>query len=222
MPHNSTHIAMKTVLPFLAITAASLAPAYAEPDFIDEFSAAPATPTWSWIREDPEGWRIKDGALEVRAQAGRVWAGKGAKNILAFHKPTGAASAAVDVDLVAPKTKYEQGGILVYRDDDNFVKLIVEHIDGGFYIVMAREIDRRGKVFTKIDTGSKTARLRAAVAGDKVTLSYRLPGEEKWQPAGECDLPGAAGAKFALFNQDGSDTETRWIRFDNFEYKPAP
>ncbi len=222
MPYHTTRIVMRTQLPFLAFFAASLAPASAEPEFLDEFAKAPSAPTWSWVREDPEGWRIKDGALEVRAQTGRVWAGKGAKNILVLEHPAGGASAAVDVDLGAPKTKYEQGGLLVYRDDDNFVKLIVEHIDGGFFIVMAREIGRRGKVFTKIDIGSKAARIRSAVAGDKVTVSYKLPGEDKWRAAGECELPGAAEAKFAIFNQDGSDTETRWIRFDNFKYKRAP
>ena len=176
---------------------------------------------WEWLREDPAGWRSSNDVLELRAQKGRVWSGAGAKNLLVEQKQAGGRQAEVVVSHGAPKTKYEQGGLLAYRDDDHFVKLIVEFIDGDYFIVMAREVGGKGKVFTKIKIADKSARIRLAVEGDRVTASFAPRGGSEFKPAGECELPGAAEARFALFTQDGSDDEIRWIRFEDLSTQPA-
>ena len=176
---------------------------------------------WAWLREDPASWRSHDDVLELRAQKGRIWGGGGAKNLLVERLPAGGRTVTVDVSHGAPENIYEQGGLLLMRDDDHFVKLIVEFIEGEYFIVMAREIGGKGKVFTKLGFADKAARLRLAVSGDEVSASFATRGSERFEPAGECELPGASAAHFALFTQDGSDEELRWIRFENLQVTPA-
>ena len=187
-------------------------------------TAAQLPEGWAFLREDAGGWRYVGDRLELRSQKGRIWAGDGATNLLLHASKAAGQRVTADVSHTAPKTKYEQGGLLVYRDDDHFVKLINEFIDGEYYVVMAREVGGKGKVFTKIKTGEKGIRLRLAVSGDQVAASYAHLGSDQFKPAGECELPWASDARFGLFTQDGADQELRWVGFENISVsrvKPA-
>lgn len=210
----------------LPLLAAGLSLAHAESVFKEDFAGKKLDAPWRWVREVASDWRLRDGALELRAQKGRVWGGNDAKNILLLDRPTAGHSASVQVDLGSPETVYEQGGLLLYQDHDNFVKLIVEHIDGEIFIVLAREVEGRGQVVSKIGIPSKQARLRLAMNGLKIEAAYRVDAtggdEAAWKQAGSCDFPTAEKARFGLFTQDGSDEEIRWIRFDDFELHEAP
>ena len=174
-------------------------------------------PGWRWVREDPKGHRMRDGALELRAQKARIWSGTGARNILVEKSAAEGRTASVLVSHVEPETKYEQGGLLVYRDDDHFVKYINEFIEGDYYVVLAREVGGKGRVFAKIKVEGKSTDLRLKVEGDKVVASYAMGGNNQFKVAGQCKLPGAGQSHFALFPQDGSDEKVRWIRFSNLK-----
>ena len=174
-------------------------------------------PGWRWVREDPKGHRMREGTLELRAQKARIWSGTGARNILVEKKTTEGRTASVLVSHVEPETKYEQGGLLVYRDDDHFVKYINEFIEGDYYVVLAREVGGKGQVFAKIKVEGKSTGLRLKVEGNKVVASYAMGGGARFKVAGQCGLPGAGQSHFALFTQDGSDEKVRWIRFSNLK-----
>ena len=167
---------------------------------------------WSFLRGDDD-WEPRKGAFLLRAQKGRIWAGTGA-NLLLHGEKAGGKTLTFDVTHDDPKTKYEQGGALVYRDDDHFVKFVNEFIDGKYYVVLGREIGGKRKVFSKIKIPDKGIRLRIVVAGDKVTAGFAKQGSDHFKSAGGCDFPGASEARFGFFTQDGSDRALRWIRFE--------
>ena len=65
-----------------------LVPAWGEaPVFEDTFKGPKLKEGWSWVREAPKEWRLKDGALELRAQPGKIWAGNDAKNVMLWDTP---------------------------------------------------------------------------------------------------------------------------------------
>ena len=170
---------------------------------------------WRWVREDPEDWRLQeDGSLRLRTQPGKVWGRQDdAENVLVRETPVGAGSAFCEatVTLESPVAKYEQAGLLVYVDDKQFVKFIVEYIDGELFVVMAREFEKKGKVLAKILTGAKTARLRFEVEGDLVTGLFKTDLTSKeWQKAAAIELPARLDRHFALFTQNGPAGESRW------------
>tara|TARA_R110000850_G_scaffold3926_2_gene18678 strand:- start:4071 stop:4700 length:630 start_codon:yes stop_codon:yes gene_type:complete len=174
---------------------------------------------WRWINEEPSEWQLTDdGALRLRTQFGRIWGGTGTKNILATKKVLGeTADIEVTVTLEDPAEKWEQAGLLVYIDDDNFVKFIAEYIDGQMYVVMAHELERRGAVTSKEPIDSKTVRLRFEVSGSQVKGLWKLKSSDsEWREAAICEFPEASKAQryFALFTQNGPENEVRWARME--------
>lgn len=170
---------------------------------------------WEWIRESPDEWSVDDGVLKVRTQPDRIWAGEGSKNMLVAKQPTGArAVAEADVELVDAINKWEQCGLLVYGDDDHFVKLVVEHIDGPHYAVMAQEIGKQRQVLSKVEIPSNRAQLKMVVDGTTVHGFWRLEGEESWNDASVAAPIEFSHQRFGLFTQDGPRDETRyaWVR----------
>ena len=177
---------------------------------------------YEWGREDKSEWRIEDGKLVVRSQPGGVWGHNNAKNVLlakAFPVQDMAARVLVTHE---PKEKYEQAGILWYIDDDNFVKLISEQIDGKMYIVVAREINGRGKVISKIEVPAANLELRLKVESDGVTGQWRLKDGDDWSDCDKFVFEGKGQPRFALFTQSGSKEIVRWVRFDRFIIESLP
>jgi len=175
------------------------------------------------VRPNADHWKLADGRLYVRAQPGRIWAGNDAVNILLCN--AGAGKAAVGVDGLGAEVivqheggrKYEQAGLLLYIDDDNFVKLISEHIDGKAYVVLAREDGRQRRVESKIAVPSLHMRLRLEVRGKRITAKWKpLDINKPWAPAGKSSFDAKGKRRFGLFNQDGPKDAVRWIRFDEF------
>ncbi len=175
-----------------------------------------------WLREDKTEWRIEDSKLHVRSQFGRIWGGNDAKNLLLFKVlPTQEMAARVTV-AHEPKEKWEQAGILWYVDDDNFVKLISEQIDGKMYIVVAREIAGRGKVISKIEVPTANLELRLKVESDGVTGQWRLKDEDRWSDCDKCTFEAKGKRRFGLFTQNGAKDVVRWVRFDRLMIEKLP
>jgi regulation of enolase protein 1 (concanavalin A-like superfamily) len=171
---------------------------------------------WQWVREDKSEWRIRDGQLEVRSQPGRIWGGNDAKNVL-LRDPLKPQDLAASVTVAhKPGEKWEQAGLLWYVDDDNFVKLISEYIDGKMYVVTAREQRAKGTVVGKIEVPSANIQLRLRVQAGRVTGQWRLKPGDSWSDAGTCEFDAKGEPRFGLFTQNGPRNETRWVRFDDF------
>src|SRR5690606_37923412 len=81
---------------------------------------------WEWVREDPShwgfwGWR---GMLAISTQAGDLTgAANTARNLLLRPAPTGDFEAGTLASM-ALTAESQQGGLLVYQDDDNYLKLM--------------------------------------------------------------------------------------------------
>jgi regulation of enolase protein 1 (concanavalin A-like superfamily) len=190
------------------------------------FDAEVLTSEWKWVREDPKEWCLQDdGSLRLRTQPGGVWGGKDdAENVLVRKTPVGGGPAIMEatVTLEDPIRKWEQAGLLVYVDDKQFVKLIVEFIDGEYYVVMAREFEKKGKVVAKIVTGAKTARLRYEVEGDSVKGLFKTDlASKKWKEAAMTKLPAKLDRRFALFTQTGPPDEVRWATIRDVTVKES-
>jgi regulation of enolase protein 1 (concanavalin A-like superfamily) len=185
-----------------------------------------ALPTaWQWIREDANEWRIQDGKLVVRSQPGRIWGGNDGKNVLLVAPVQGGSVDARISVAHQPKELYEQAGLLWYVDDDNFVKLISEHIEGKMYVVVAREERGKGKVIGKIEVPTSDLQLRLKVEGQTVSGQWRVKDQDDWRNAGTCSFEVDGQRRFGIFTQNGPADVTRWVSFDEFVVSrahPAP
>jgi RHS repeat-associated protein len=100
--------------------------------FTDDFNDPTLASGWQWIREDATHWSLsaRPGYLRITAQAGDLWAGSNNdKNLLVRQ------SSAADFEISTrvnfnPSANYQSAGLLVYTNDDNFVRLGRVYADG--------------------------------------------------------------------------------------------
>ena len=176
---------------------------------------------WEWVREEPTEWQWNDGGLRLRTQPGGIWGGKElAKNVLVSKSVIeGKGSMEALIRLEDPIRKWEQAGLLVYVDDDHFVKLIVEFIEDELFVVMARELGKQMQVVAKVETGLQEAWLRYEVDGNKVRGLWRKPGDSEWTEAAVCQFPEELKGRFAIFTQTGPGPPMRWATVKGVKFE---
>lgn len=174
---------------------------------------------WSWVREDPKGWRVTEHGLEVRVQPGNMWGpGNNAKNVLVRNVPAPATGELeISVSLTNhPTEQYEQVDLVWYYDDSHMVKLGQELVDGKLSIVMGREEADRTRTIAIIPLKSFSVRLRFLVTGDRIQGEFRTPDSGSWQKAGECVLPVHGAPKVSLQFYQGPAQAEHWARVTEF------
>jgi len=175
---------------------------------------------WRWDRAIANHARRDGDAIQLTTETGRIWAGKGSQNRIITKTPIGeSAEAFADVELVEAAGKWEQCGLLVYQHDDSFVKLVVEHIDGKHYVVMAIEADSRRKVLAKIEIKNSRAELSFQVAGSRVRGVWRSDVSQTWQQAAETMMNREKKRYFAVFSQDADPKQPRHALLRGLRYE---
>jgi hypothetical protein len=175
--------------------------------FADEFDEA-LDESWRWLREDPDAWRIWDGALEIRAQPGDA---NTVKNALVREVPdrSGGKRFAIEVTLAnrtPPTEQWEQLGLTWYHDGKPVFKLVKERIDGETYIFPG-----------KVPLQKKTVQLRLVVEGRRVVAQYRTDEGDEYKTATEAELPPPGGKdEISLQTYHGPADAEHWMRFDVF------
>jgi len=161
---------------------------------------------WSWLREDPKTWRIRDGALEIRVEPGVAQTVKNALVRQAPDRSKGKYAIEATVTFTAqPSQQYEQAGITWYRDKQPALKLVHELIDGKTYIIPG-----------KTPTATKTVQLRLIVDGAGFIAQFRPDGQGDFQTTAQGPLPRGRDEQVSLQCYNGPPQAEHWIRFDDF------
>ncbi len=172
---------------------------------------------WSFVREDKTQWRLKDGNIELLAQPTNIWGKKNnkTKNFLLRDFPGEAFTVEVTVEF-NPRKEYEQAGLMIYLDDDNYIKFDRE-LFAGQSCTLVLESGAQPKVIKKIAFREGPLRLRLEISGDKVKAMVKAPESKQWTAHGETQLPGSADKlKVGLFALLGDAKAPRWARFKDF------
>jgi len=180
---------------------------------------------WSWLREDPHGWRVTEHGLEVRVQPGNMWGpANDAKNVLVRTVPESEKDE-LEVSVGVsnqPTAQFEQVDLVWYYDDSHMVKLGQELVDGKLSIVMGREAADKTRTIAIIPLKSFALQLRFRVSGNHIHGQFRTPDSGNWQEAGECDLPAQGTPKVSLQCYQGPADAAHWARITNFRIRRIP
>jgi len=98
------------------------------PSVSEEFNSATVGKQWSWVRENNVTHSLSNGALTITSEVGDVSEGSNnAKNLLLQSANN---DWTIDTKLVCSRTpsQPENAGILVYENDDNFLKLMLRAV----------------------------------------------------------------------------------------------
>ncbi len=111
----------------------------------DEFDALTLAPQWSWVRApDPATFRMTGTAFEWDTQFGDLYVDRNDASVL--HEPAPAedylveVKVALDVPAEGCCFNHSQGGLVIYRDDDNYIKLVHVPIWNTRQVEFAKEV----------------------------------------------------------------------------------
>lgn len=147
----------------------------------DEFTAPSLAPHWFWIREDPTHWSLKTrpGYLRITTQRGDIagtlhW---DSRNLLVQGTRAGDFVLQTRVR-IQPSYDFQQGGLIVYANDDNYVKLVRSHVlkDGGNVMELIDEQGGKMK-FLSLRLLAQEVYLRLTRSGTTYKGEYSLSGK---------------------------------------------
>ena len=174
---------------------------------------------WTWLREDPKGWRLDKGTLIVRTAVGGIFLKEKGGSLLLRTPPKvkdGKLAVEVLVD-IQPTNGYENAGLIWYYDDDNYVIMVKEK--SGNDVVMQFYAEENCKVKAgghKKHKDEKPVWVRMEVEGDKISGSYRMSPKDDWITVGQSGLPVRGEAKVGLTTAYAAKTPEHFTRFNNF------
>ncbi len=180
----------------------------------DTLHSPPAEP-WTWIRENPDAHRSGQQGLKIKIQPGGLMgAGKDAKNILVRPLPDDAKSVKVQVD-AEHKTQFEQAGLILYHDDDTYIKLVLEMVDEKVWVVFVVEKETKAAVINKVPRPEGDAWVAMDFAGNSVK-TYCWGKKEKKIEIGKAEFPMEPKPRIGVFTQSGQPGSDRWATFEHF------
>lgn len=181
---------------------------------VESFQKSPEKP-WEWIRENPATHRSSEKGLEIQLEPGGLMGGgKDAKNILVRPWPDKVQTVSVKIEL-QQENQFEQGGLILYGDDDTYIKLVGELVDGVRYIVMVVEVGAEIKGLQKISAPEGANRIAFSFEGEKVHV-WAFNAEKRFQRFAETPFPMETRPRIGVFTQSGHPGVERWARFWDF------
>ncbi|MBI4582941.1 MAG: GH32 C-terminal domain-containing protein [Planctomycetes bacterium] len=165
---------------------------------------------WTWLRENPPYWRLRDSALEIHVEPGLADTVKNALLRPAPDRRRGKfAIEATITSLSKPTQQYEQAGITWYTGGKPVFKFVKELVDGQTMMIPGRK-----------PMASETVQLRLVVSADGFTAQYRPDGKGEFQTAASGPLPAPGDDQVSLQCYHGPTGAEHWIRFDDFRIAP--
>jgi arabinan endo-1,5-alpha-L-arabinosidase len=114
--------------------------------FSDEFSDSTLGSQWTWVRPPAANtFQVDSGALRFDAQAADLWVDNNTASVLTAPAPQGKnyiveTKVRLNVPAQGCCYNYTQGGLVIYGDDDNFIKLVHFSIWNTRQIEFAKEM----------------------------------------------------------------------------------
>ena len=218
---------MKRYCLFAGMLIAPLTGASQEILFQDDFKGEMRA-GWTWIREEPQAWRVTDRGLEVRVLPGNMWGpANNARNVLVRQAPDPQGDPLEVSVRVAnrPTAQYEQVDLVWYYDDRHMVKIGQELVNGKLSLVMGREEDDRTRTIAIMPLQGDSVTLRLTVRDNQIEGSFRPATETTFRSAGSCDLPRPGPASpphVSLQVYQGPKDEERWAHLSEFRIQRLP
>jgi hypothetical protein len=182
---------------------------------------------WSWVHNAPKGWRIEQGSLFLLTEPGGFFQQEDdGKNILLRALPPSPEALLVEVGLtLRPKGKYENAGIILYVDDDNYAVVNKESYaneEPSLRLQVVYESNGEAQVahYTPYDRARVILGMR--ISESDVTGLYRSSTDEPWTVLGSVPRPGGGAPSIGVKTTYGVPGSERWAEFDSFRVSTVP
>ncbi|AEB47278.1 ThuA domain-containing protein [Micromonospora maris] len=182
------------------------------------------------VREDATRYRVTDGALRIDVPNGDIYgtSNTGPTNFILQNSPAGNWTIQTRVDGSLFNEQYQQAGLLVYADDDNYLKFdyVTDNAAGQ---TISRRIEFRSEVGGAVQSTQPQAtgltqgiwHLRLTRSGSTYTAAYSADGTS-WTTLGSLTSTAVGTTpKVGLFTLGANQTASKTAAFDYFRLTPG-
>ena len=114
-----------------------------------------------------------------------------------------------------PKVQYEHAGLVWYYDDDNYVALFREFLNGTQKLQMVTEKEGKPQ-FAVRPSEAKQIWLRLEVSDEAFSTRFRESEKDEWVTVGENQLPAVGKARVGLMSGGAPKDAERVVTFKEF------
>src|SRR5581483_379041 len=176
---------------------------------------------WTWIRPSLlSGFGIAGGLLRFDTQPGALYVGSNDVPILTEPAPAGDYVVEIKLSMTVPQTgdySFVQGGVLIYGDDNNYIKLVDVAVGNTRQIEFGKQMNNVPAGYpqygsTVLSSPSDSTYLRiarhAGPAGDETYTAYSSHDGLSWQRGGTWTHALGSSAKIGLVSMNGAGFST--------------
>ena len=195
----------------------------------DHFAGESLPKDWTWKRENPHAWRLRDKGLEIKIEPGNMWGGQNnAQNVLLIPVADTLLSSGVEVQVSfanSPTRRWEQVDLVWYYRDSHMVKIGLELEHGKNSVVMGREENDRTRTIKIIPLEVDQVTVRLKVTKGQVRGYYRLADQDPWTEVGLCEEPkpvdGTDKPHVSIQCYQGDPDHPHWARITGLQITGA-
>jgi arabinan endo-1,5-alpha-L-arabinosidase len=186
----------------------------------DEFSGDALSSQWTWIRPPSGGFAVQNGLFQFDTQPGALYVGSNNVSILTEPAPSTDFLVEVKLSTTVPITgsySFVQGGVLIYRDDSNYVKLVDVDINATRQIEFGMQTSAEPAGYPQYgstllaspadDTYLRIAR-RMLPSGGESYVAYSSHDGVSWRRGGTWTQSLGSNAKIGLVSMNGAGFST--------------
>ncbi len=183
----------------------------------DDFESSTIAGSWSWVRADNNNWSLTErpGSMKLKLQGGDLYqTTNSTNNILLRDTPAGDWSIITKLE-INPNQNYQQAGLIVYKDDDNYIKLTRAYADGSNCYNYAKEIGGGYSDFGCVSESATKVYMKITKSGTTYTLYNSNDSGSTWvQLKQYTGISFTSPFKVGLFAQSNAGVNADFAWFD--------
>ena len=173
---------------------------------------------WNIHNNNPEQWSLEGGVLTVQVSEGNIFGAGSADVDNIFVHPTSQSSYGVEVTVnLSPKRAFEQAGLGIYWDNDNYIKLSKEMFMGERSLVFVVEKNGQPDIKERLLFDQESVLIKLEKSINKVSAYFRLEGKDEWQPILSTDTLVGDEQGVMLYTFSGSSITPNMAQFSDFQ-----
>lgn len=189
-------------------------------DIVERFETA-LEPPWQWIRRNDRSIKIDETGLHLQlAEGSLMGGGTGVENILIRPLANDTKTVTLTFEF-EPTLQYEQAGLILYTDDDTYIKLVKEFVDGTPWIVMVVEVATKITSLQKVPAFSGPATVGFEIK-EQAIRSFCHDENGILVEIGSAEFPMHPRPSIGLFTQNGTPSDPRWANFREMAISSKP
>ena len=135
---------------------------------------------------------------------------------MVYDKPDSSDSFRVEVSIESePVNNAEQAGLILYSDDDHYIKFVKELVDNQHVVVLAVEVGGKAAVHAKLPIDTDHIGLRLTIQEQMIHAAFREKGSFNWQQLEPIEVPALANWAPGLIAHGGDGSTVRWGKFSD-------